>query len=86
MNLLWCLVAIVMNVATFLLFAYDKRCAQRGRWRVDEITLLAFALAGGSLGALVAMQAFHHKTRKRAFQVSVPLFLAIHIVIIFAIL
>ncbi|MBS7008695.1 DUF1294 domain-containing protein [Anaerostipes sp.] len=63
---------IFMNVITFLIYGSDKQRAKKNRWRIPEKTLLFLALAGGSLGALLAMQTFRHKTRKPLFRYGIP--------------
>ena len=70
---------ILMSVATFAIYAYDKRCATTGKWRIAESTLLVFTFLGGGLGAFVAMHALRHKTRHLKFKVCVPLALALQI-------
>ena len=50
------------------------------------VTLLALAFAGGSIGSLIAMYAFHHKTKKDYFTVGVPLILIMQIVVVFYIM
>ena len=45
--------------------------------------LLLLAAAGGSIGALLGMKVFHHKTLHKAFQLGVPLILALQIIIPF---
>ena len=67
------------NMITFLLYGWDKLCARKGWWRVPEKVLLLFAFFGGSLGALLGMRAFRHKTKHRKFTILVPLFLALQI-------
>jgi uncharacterized membrane protein YsdA (DUF1294 family) len=57
-----------ITVVTFLAYGYDKSAAGSRRTRVPERVLLALALAGGTLGALVAMPAFRHKTIKQEFR------------------
>jgi uncharacterized membrane protein YsdA (DUF1294 family) len=47
-----------INIVAYLMFAWDKRCAQRGLWRVSEINLLALAVFGGALGALAGQKSF----------------------------
>ena len=51
----------------------------KGRWRIPEKTLLLFAAAGGSPGALAGMFVFHHKIRKPLFYLGVPLILLLQI-------
>lgn len=56
-----------INLAAFLLFGWDKRCAMAGARRIPEKTLLGLAAIGGGLGAVLAQQTFRHKTRKQPF-------------------
>ena len=57
-----------INLAAFGMFAWDKFCAQTGRWRVQESTLLALAAFGGIVGAVTAQHGLRHKTRKEPFR------------------
>lgn len=67
----------VINVLTFGLYAIDKRHAYYKKWRVPEAVLLGLAVIGGSYGASAAMLLFRHKTRHKAFCITVPLFFVI---------
>lgn len=62
-----------INAAAWACYRIDKARAARRAWRISERTLLALALAGGSLGALAAMYGHRrrHKTSKRRFVVAV---------------
>lgn len=64
------------NILCFSLMGVDKSRARRGMWRIKERTLLLTAIAGGSLGGLLGMAAFHHKVNKTAFSLGLPLILA----------
>jgi uncharacterized membrane protein YsdA (DUF1294 family) len=57
----------VLNLATFLVFGWDKRAAAGRRPRVPERTLLTLTALGGSPTALLARPIFRHKTRKQPF-------------------
>lgn len=70
---------IGINVVTFLLYGDDKSRARRHAWRIPEKILLGAAVIGGSIGAMLGMSIFHHKTRKPAFYIGVPLILIIQI-------
>jgi uncharacterized membrane protein YsdA (DUF1294 family) len=53
---------IVLNIVTFLVYGIDKWKAKQGSWRISEATLLILAVIGGSIGALIGMKVWHHKT------------------------
>ena len=87
----WGLLAIwlaLINLITFLVFGLDKWKAKRKEKnekvrRVPEKTLLILSALGGSVGALLAMRAFRHKTLHKAFRFGVPLILAVQIIVPF---
>ena len=62
----------VINVITFAAFGLDKRKAKKRKFRIRESVLLGLALIGGFLGAMAGMFLFHHKTRKPAFRIGIP--------------
>ena len=68
-----------INVVTFLVYGLDKWKAKQGAWRIKESTLLLLAAVGGSVGALLGMQTFRHKTKHLQFTVGVPLILLVQI-------
>ena len=70
---------LAMSVVTFVVYGIDKYKAKKNLWRIPEKVLILLAFIGGSLGALIGMGVFHHKTRKIKFKVLVPLALIIHI-------
>ena len=57
-----------LSMATFIVYALDKRAAARGEWRVAENTLHLLSLAGGWPGALLAQHTLRHKRLKPAFR------------------
>lgn len=67
-----------VNLLCFLLMGADKYRAQRRRWRIPERVLLGTAFLGGSLGGLLGMFLFRHKTRHPPFRYGLPLLLAGH--------
>ncbi len=75
---------LLINLATYLAFAYDKRAAERGDWRISENTLLMMALLGGSPGALIARHQLGHKTRKQPFSAALYLVVGLHLVLVAA--
>ena len=85
----WGLLALwltVINLITFFVFGFDKPQAKRKEKkptirRVPEKTLLILSVLGGSIGALLGMKVWHHKTLHKAFKIGVPLILALQIII-----
>lgn len=63
---------IAINLVTFAVYGIDKRRARRGAWRVPEKTLFLLPLLGGSIGALLGMRVFRHKTKHWYFVWGVP--------------
>jgi len=59
---------IAINIATFLLYGYDKLISSGDKLRVPELNLQALALLAGSPSALIAQKFFRHKTIKSSFQ------------------
>jgi uncharacterized membrane protein YsdA (DUF1294 family) len=57
----------LINLATFMLFGFDKLRAEAGSRRISEGTLLTWAFFGGSIGAYAGRAVFRHKTRKQPF-------------------
>lgn len=66
--LVWAWLASI-SLTAFGAYAYDKRQARSGGWRVPESALHTLAIIGGSPGALLGQRAFRHKTAKTPFQV-----------------
>jgi uncharacterized membrane protein YsdA (DUF1294 family) len=78
----WIIAVIALNLISFIVMGSDKQRAIRHRWRIAEGTLLGLALFGGSLGVLLGMVVFHHKTNKPRFILGIPLILGIQSVLI----
>lgn len=73
---------ILVNAAGFLLMLADKHKARKNKWRVPEATLMGIAAIGGSLGSLVGMYTFRHKTRHKKFTIGVPALLVVHVALL----
>ena len=67
---------LIINAAGFLLMLVDKWKAKKNRWRIRESTLLIVAALGGSVGSLLGMYIFRHKTLHLKFTVGIPVILA----------
>ncbi len=72
---------VIVNIIAFGMYGVDKQKAIKKQWRIPEAQLLAVAAIGGSAGALLGMQFFHHKTRKWKFRLGVPLILAVQLIL-----
>ena len=73
------LLLVAVNLVSFTLYGLDKLKAKKGLWRIRESTLLLIAALGGSVGALLGMEAFRHETKHWQFKVLVPVFFILHI-------
>ena len=71
------IILAVLNIVSFSLMAYDKRCAQTGKWRVPEKTLFLSAALFGALGGTLGMYVFRHKTKHWYFKLFFPLMLLV---------
>lgn len=81
MKLFYLYLAII-NLAGFASMGMDKARARRRAWRIPEKTLFLLALLGGSLGSVLGMQLFRHKTRHWYFALGMPAILAFQVFII----
>ena len=70
----------MINIAAFALFGADKRKARRNAWRISEKALFLSAVLGGSLGALIGMRLFHHKTKHWYFVIGIPAIFVLQII------
>lgn len=71
-----------INLATFITYGIDKLKAKRSKWRIREASLLLLAVLGGSIGALLGMKVWHHKTMHKKFKYGVPAILIVQMAII----
>ena len=77
---------IAINLIGFALMGIDKYKAKKRAFRIPEATLFTVAVIGGSIGSILGMYAFRHKTRHRSFLYGMPLILIIQIILILAFL
>ncbi|MEA1984415.1 MAG: DUF1294 domain-containing protein [Euryarchaeota archaeon] len=68
---------LAVNIVSFYLMGSDKRRARKGKYRIPERTLFFWATIGGSVGSIVGMQLFRHKTRHLSFRVWMPAILVV---------
>ena len=75
-------VLLLINLYSFALYGMDKHRAKKGAWRIPEARLLWAAGLGGSVGALLGMSLFRHKTQKRKFTFGVPAILIAQVLVV----
>ncbi|WP_333807760.1 DUF1294 domain-containing protein [Flavobacterium sp.] len=61
---------IVINSLYFLTYGYDKWQAKNNKRRISEFNLLLLAGIGGTIGGILSMYLFKHKTNKFSFILS----------------
>lgn len=72
---------ILINIIGFILILVDKIKACKNKWRIKENTLLFISIIGGSIGELISMLIFHHKTKKNKFIIFIHPLILIQIII-----
>lgn len=70
---------LIVNAAAFALMLADKIKAKKNAWRIPEKVLFFAAIIGGSIGSLLGMYLFRHKTKHFLFIFGLPLILAIQV-------
>lgn len=75
-----------INLIGFALMGIDKHKAKKRAFRIPEATLFIVAIIGGSIGSIIGMYAFRHKTRHRSFVYGMPFILILQIALILAFL
>ena len=73
---------LVVYVITFLMMGFDKHEAKKGNWRVSEKTLFTLVVLGGSIGGILGMFTFRHKTKKWYFRFGFPIILILQILVV----
>lgn len=77
---------ILINIITFSVFGIDKLKAIKDKWRIPEKALFLLSIVGGSVGGLLGMYTFRHKTQKPAFKFGIPVILIVQIILIYFII
>ena len=77
---------LIMNAAGAVSMLMDKRKAKKKLWRIPEATLLGIAALGGSVGSLIGMYAFRHKTRHIKFTLGIPAILIAQLILAWTLL
>lgn len=72
----------LVNIIGFAIMGIDKKKAQKRAFRIPEATLFLIALIGGSLGSIIGMHTFRHKTRHWYFLYGMPAILILQIALV----
>lgn len=82
LNVIFLIYLLVVNVIGFIIMGVDKKRAIRGAFRISEASLFFIAFIGGSLGSIIGMQHFRHKTKHWYFQYGMPVILMVQIALL----
>lgn len=77
---------LIINVIGFFSMYLDKRKARKKLWRIPEATLFLIAIIGGSIGSIIGMHLFRHKTRHWYFVYGMPVILVLQIAAVIALI
>lgn len=73
---------LLVNVIGFVLMFVDKKRAQNNQWRIKEATLFFAAAIGGSIGSMLGMKVFRHKTKHWSFLIGMPAIFIVQVVLV----
>lgn len=73
----------IINMAAFAAMGIDKLKAKKRAWRIPEATLFLLVIFGGSLGGILGMFLFRHKTRHWYFLYGFPLILILQLLAVY---
>jgi len=72
----------IINLIGFVVMGIDKNRAKKRAFRIPEATLFTMAIIGGSIGTILGMHIFRHKTRHWYFLYGMPVILILQIIIV----
>lgn len=85
MSWLWAYL-LGVNVATFLLYGYDKAAARNNGLRVPERVLHGAEILGGTPAGFLGQRIFHHKSSKGSYQVTFWIIVAVQVILLIALI
>lgn len=71
----------IINLVGFACMGMDKKKAKQKKWRIPEKNLFLVAAIGGSVGIMIGMYVYHHKTKHLTFTIGIPIIFIIQIVV-----
>ncbi len=76
---------VAINCIGFGTMGLDKLKAKKKLYRLSEAMLFWIAIIGGSIGSLIGMYTFRHKTKHLTFVIGIPLIISIQFILLFII-
>ena len=76
---------LVMSLASFFAYGWDKGQAANGGRRISEQTLHLMAFLGGWPGAFLGQRQYRHKTQKMSFRIVFWIGVVLHVGIVGAV-
>ena len=73
---------IIINIISFILFGYDKLSAKKQKNRIRNSTLLGISILGGSIGSIIGMYTFRHKTQTWYYKYTIPFMIIIQVILL----
>lgn len=73
----------MLNLISFAVTGIDKYKSKHNKWRIKERTLFILAAVGGSIGVLLGIYAFRHKTKHMTFVVGIPIIIIIQVLLVY---
>ena len=70
---------IFINIVGILSMYLDKYFAKNNMYRISEKNLFIIAIIGGSIGSIIGMYKFRHKTKHKNFTMGLPIILVIQL-------
>ena len=72
---------LLINLLSFILMYVDKKRAILHKWRISEKSFFILCILGGSLGEILGIYTFRHKTKHLKFTLGFPLILIIQLLL-----
>lgn len=74
---------LLINLYGLFIMYSDKKRAIKGKYRTPERRIFVIAILLGSLGVLLGMYLFRHKTKHKKFVFGIPSILLVQLFILF---
>ena len=85
-NLFFLCYLVLINIMTLIAFGMDKYYAVKSKSRIPIIALIGISAFGGTIGGLLGMYIFKHKTTKNYFSIGLRVILFTQLIVLFYIM